>query len=161
MPKNSEQKVSKVTAGKRAEFLQRLEEGDTVQAIADAMGIRRQSFYRHRQANEAFRNAWIDAALIGAKIKLAELEKEADRRAVEGWLEPAFHHGKKIGEVRRFSDRLLILRLKATAKRAGDDAYVERSDVTSTGERVPTGLVVLGQPETDEAAWHKKYSNAY
>lgn len=60
--------MSKVTATATAELLERLEQGDTVQAIADAMGIRRQSLYRHRQADQAFRDAWIEAAVMGAKL---------------------------------------------------------------------------------------------
>lgn len=41
------------------------------------------------------------------------LEREADRRAVRGYLEPVFHQGKRCGEKLRFSDALLMFRLKA------------------------------------------------
>ena len=63
--------MSKVTAIAKSEFLDRLEQGDTVQAIADGMGIKRQSLYRHRLADETFRKAWSEAASIGSKIRLS------------------------------------------------------------------------------------------
>lgn len=40
------------------------------------------------------------------------IEEEARRRAVDGTLEPVFYRGEEIGEVRRYSDQLLITLLK-------------------------------------------------
>ncbi len=41
------------------------------------------------------------------------LEDEATRRAVEGWVEPVgWYKGKAGGTIRRYSDTLLIFRLK-------------------------------------------------
>ncbi len=44
---------------------------------------------------------------------MSALEDEARRRAYDGWLEPVFHKGVKVGTVRKFSDTLLIVLLKA------------------------------------------------
>ncbi|MGI9492549.1 MAG: hypothetical protein ACR2QF_09140 [Geminicoccaceae bacterium] len=79
--------------------------------------------------------------MIGAQIQLNDLEKEADRRAMED------------------SDRLLIFRIKAVARRAGDNSYVERVDATSQDDKIQTGLIVLEKPETDADAWHENYTH--
>jgi hypothetical protein len=39
--------------------------------------------------------------------------KEAVRRGRDGWLEPVYQGGKKVGSIRKYSDRLLELVLKA------------------------------------------------
>jgi len=56
---------------------------------------------------------------------IEKLEAEADRRAVEGFDEPVFYEGCEVGAKRRFSDTLLIFRLKALAP----ERYRERSDI--------------------------------
>ena len=55
---------------------------------------------------------WPEISALIKKSQLHALETEADRRAVEGWDEPKFHEGQPY-TVRRFSDTLLIVRLKA------------------------------------------------
>ena len=40
------------------------------------------------------------------------LEAEAIRRARDGWLEPVFHQGVQVGEIRKYSDTLLIFTMK-------------------------------------------------
>lgn len=42
------------------------------------------------------------------------LEQEAIRRARDGWIEPVFQGGKKVGEIRKRSDVLLIFMLKGS-----------------------------------------------
>jgi hypothetical protein len=61
------------------------------------------------------------------------LEGTADQRAIDGWDEPVYQGGELVGTRRRYSDRLLELRLKAERP----DKYRER--VTTTHE--------LGEPE--------------
>jgi len=43
---------------------------------------------------------------------LDKLEKECYRRAVDGWDQPVYQQGAKVGVVRKFSDRMLELMLK-------------------------------------------------
>src|SRR5262249_21583923 len=45
-------------------------------------------------------------------MRVEVLEAELRRRAVEGWLEPVYYRGKKVGDVRKFSDTCLIFALK-------------------------------------------------
>jgi len=66
---------------------------------------------------------------IASIARLQAAEDEAFRRAVEGTEEPVYHKGKVCGSVRRYSDGLLTLLLKA-----GDpDKYADRSKVTHQG----------------------------
>ena len=61
------------------------------------------------------------------------LEDEAHRRAVEGYNpRPVYHKGKKVGEIREYSDSLLALLLKS-----------RRPEVYARGDRAPTQNVVL------------------
>lgn len=59
------------------------------------------------------------------------MEQEADRRGMEGWLEPVFSHktGEMLGHVRKFDSRLLEMRLKAL----DPDKYADRRKTELTG----------------------------
>lgn len=148
----------KATKAIKIKFLDLLERGWTVEEIADELQITGRTFYRARKTDEEFAEAWAKAADTGAKIQLEYAEKEVRRRAIDGWMEPVFYKGEKVGEVRKFSDRLLILRVKALAKRAGDDSYVQRTDITSQGDQVKVGVIVVGETIQDEDAWHDQHS---
>lgn len=67
------------------------------------------TFYDRRNRDASFAEAW-DQALAHA---CGEVEAELHRRAVEGWDEPVFQRGERVGTVRKYSDRLLELRAKA------------------------------------------------
>ena len=57
----------------------------------------------------AFLAAWEEAAEIGTKA----LEREAARRAYHGTLKPVYQGGVKVGEIREYSDALLMFLLRA------------------------------------------------
>jgi hypothetical protein len=57
-----------------------------------------------------------------------KLEMEARRRAVEGTDEPVFYKGEKCGDVRKYSDNLLMFILKG----ARPEKYAERQKVEVT-----------------------------
>jgi len=74
----------------------------------DAAGISRQTAYRHRDENLEFASLW-DAAIDAGWDRA---EKEAVRRAVDGFENPVFHNGVEVGTKREYSDRLLEVLLK-------------------------------------------------
>lgn len=80
-----------------------------VTRAAEVAGLDRTSLYNKRKVDPAFSAAWDEAEALG----VAALEDEARRRAYEGWEEPVWHKGKECGTVRKFSDTLLIVLLKA------------------------------------------------
>jgi len=98
-----------LTSEKAGVFLRALADYGNVSRAAEASGVSRQYWYRLRAEDEAFSRAWDKALAIGVEA----LEDEAKRRAYEGWEEPVWHKGTMCGAVRKFSDTLLIVLLKA------------------------------------------------
>lgn len=80
-----------------------------VTLAADACGVARATVYNHRSSDPAFARAW-DEALDEATDAL---EAEARRRALEGFEVPVFYKGEECGIIRKYSDGLLMLLLKA------------------------------------------------
>jgi hypothetical protein len=64
------------------------------------------------------------------KQAISVLEDEAHRRAYTGVDEPVFFKGQQCGVVRKYSDTLLIVLLKANAP----DKYRERMDLNPVGK---------------------------
>lgn len=89
-------------------FLEVLAATCNVAEAAKATGTLRHYWYRIRKKDKEFAQAWENAVEAGADA----LEAEARRRAHDGFLEPVFYQGKKVGKIRRYSDTLLIFLLK-------------------------------------------------
>ncbi len=71
------------------------------------------------KVNRTTHNFWLkkddtyQARFDVAHLKACDhLEREARRRAVEGWNEPVYQKGMQVGVVRKYSDKLLELLLK-------------------------------------------------
>mgnify|MGYP003584922889 CR=1 FL=1 len=94
---------------RHTEFLAALSTYGNVTRAAEIAGLDRTALYNKRKGDAAFSRAWDEAEALGS----AALEDEARRRAYEGWEEPVWHKGKECGSVRKFSDTLLIVLLKA------------------------------------------------
>lgn len=94
--------------------------------------------YKIRYKDAEFDQEWSAALLQGEKVILSRLEAEADRRAMEGYLKPIYYNGVAVGAERRYSDTLLIVRLKALAPHR----YKERPmEEYSKDEDDPAGMV--------------------
>jgi len=90
-------------------FLDLVSEGLTVSEASLRAGISRHAVYRRRHTEYAFRELWDQALDIAGD----RLEEEADRRGFTGWEEAIYHKGGVVGTRRRFSDRMLMFRLRA------------------------------------------------
>ena len=103
---------TKRTPKKIQQFLERLGECGNLSRAAKELGLGRQTIYEWRDDSPEFNQA-VEAAFV----KYAEdiLEVEADRRAVQGVHHKSYFdkEGNWIGEERRYSDTLLIFRLKS------------------------------------------------
>jgi hypothetical protein len=110
---------------RKARFLARLEETGNVTLSAAAAKVSRNTLYRHRREDEAFRKRWAEAEELGD----GALEDEARVRATQGWLRPIFQGGKLVGHEPVKSDALLITMLKA----ARPEKYRERTQTELTG----------------------------
>lgn len=116
---------TKWTAKKEEQFLTVLTETASVTEACAAIGVGRTSAYSRKADNAAFAAAWDNAIDEYSET----LEREADRRAVQGTTKPVFYQGIQCGEVQEYSDTLLMFRLKALRP----DKYRERSDVKLGG----------------------------
>lgn len=126
---------TKLTSDARARFLESLRASANVSKSAESIGVSRTCVYEHKANDEAFAAAWDDAIEEATDA----LEAEARRRALEGWDEPVWHHGIQCGVVRKYSDRLLELMLRAHRTRYRSQS-VELSG--PNGAPVPTSIRV-------------------
>ena len=99
---------TKRTPKKEGVFLEALREGCSVYVAAQAAGVARSCVYRWREANPEFAKQWDDAVEAGTDL----LEQEAKRRAHKGVLKPVYYRGEVVGQIREYSDTLLIFLLK-------------------------------------------------
>jgi hypothetical protein len=108
-------------------FLAALSDGLTVTAACKQADVARSNAYDERDRNETFAQAWDDII----ERTTETMEAEAYRRAVEGWRERGIFNedGEEVGEVRKYSDTLLIFLLKARRPAT----YRERHEVKHTG----------------------------
>jgi len=80
-----------------------------VRRAAQAARVSPFAHYRRLERDPSYKLAFDQAWNDGCQ----RLEDEATRRAVEGWDEPVYQGGQRVGTKRKFSDRLLIARLEA------------------------------------------------
>lgn len=150
--------MTKLTKIIEEAFLKLTADGVPMIRVCRFIGVSRTAVYNLAERKPKFKKAWEEAKEDGNLSKLADLEEAADKRAMEGYLNPVYYKGKRCGAKRHFSDSVLIARLKAQAKRAGDDSYIDRIDQTSNGETVQAGLVVVTKAAQDEDEWHADHS---
>lgn len=85
------------------------------------------------------------AEFTAAQTALVDaLENEAFRRAHDGTLKPVYQGGQKVGEVREYSDALLVKLLNANAP----GKYTERMKHQFDGEPIPVRVVELPPEES-------------
>ena len=114
-------------------FLDALSASGNVAQAARAAGVGVSTAYRHRKQNDLFREAWAEA--LGAEAEneaapepgasqddppgwppadiVGALEREAWRRAVEGYEYPVTSGGQITDTYHKYSDTLLVFLLKA------------------------------------------------
>ncbi len=102
---------SRATTAAKTRFLCAVAATGSIVAGAVAAGRSKGTVYHWRDTDPLFAERWDDALTIA----LAALETEAYRRAVQGTEEPVMSGGKVVATVRRYSDRLLALLLRAHA----------------------------------------------
>lgn len=110
-------------------FFTVLENAHPVGAACRAAGYTIPSVYRWRTGDAAFAKRWADALSLAGDL----LEEEADRRGRDGYDMPVFFRGRNVGRKRRYSDTLLLARLKAIRP----DAYREGRAAPPQPQKVP------------------------
>lgn len=90
-------------------FFIALGNGHPVRAACASACYARRCVYRWRKNDSDFAARWAKALLMAGDL----LEEEADRRGRDGTEVPVFHQGEVCGTKRKYSDSLLLARLKA------------------------------------------------
>lgn len=114
-------------------FVKRLAETGNITKACRTARVPRRTVYDWREADPAFAKLWDEAIDIATDA----LEAEARRRAVEGWKEPVFHQGKRVGVIRKYSDRMLEILLKGHRP----EKFRERVDMKHSGRLTLEQLV--------------------
>ena len=104
------QGISIRTEETRARFFRVfVETGGCMSATCRALKMSRFAVWKWRKEDPAF-----DAAVTAARRMANEaLEDMAIRRAMQGWIEPVYQKGERVGEIRKFDNRLLERVLEA------------------------------------------------
>lgn len=105
-------------------FLAKLQQCGNVTRACKTVDITRTTAYEHRDLFPDFAEAW-DAA---QDLHTATLIEEAQRRAVEGTLEPVFYQGAIAGAKTIYSDSLLMFLIKQRDPSFRDTHRVEHAN---------------------------------
>ena len=137
---------SRTTEQKKEAILETFRDCCNISKSCKKNKITRTTFYRWLNDDTAFKQSFNEAA----QIAIGVLEDEAKRRALEGVSEPVYYLGKKVGTVKKYSDTLLIVLLKAHAP----EKYKERNHTELTGRdgqpiQVENSQVVVYVPENN------------
>lgn len=118
----------------KARFLAHFAVTGNVLKSAQAAKVGRRTVYGWLEADQVFRSLHDEAHQDALDL----LEEEARRRAVDGWLEPVYQGGKRVGLIKKYSDALLIFYLKG--KRP--ETFRERFEHTGkNGDPIQTEVV--------------------
>jgi hypothetical protein len=90
-------------------FIAALTKTGNISAACNRVGIGRQSAYDHRRNDAVFAALWEEALETATDY----LELEARRRALKGCVRPVFYKGDECGQIREYSDTLMVFLLKA------------------------------------------------
>lgn len=113
------------TEQRKARFLKELAKRANVSAAARAAQVERSTPYGWYKDDPVFAEAW-DAAV---EVAVDELESEAWRRAAVGVQEPVYQQGKQVGYIRKYSDTLMAILLKANRR----EKYMDKQQLEHSG----------------------------
>jgi hypothetical protein len=139
-----------ITEEQRAAFIARLADTRNVTVAAQDAGIARRTAFELRTRDPDFAAEWLDAEEAASDL----LEHEARERAMKGIEEPVYYHGKEVGSVRRYSETLLLMFLKAERPEKFTDKGASASAGKAAGRAAGGVLVVPGK--LDPKTWTKQ-----
>ncbi len=129
---------------KRRGLLAALRESGNVVKAAREAGMSTSAAYRlskHPDYSEAFEAAKAE----GEQALAYRLLEEARRRAEEGVLEPVFYQGQEVGMVRKYSDNLLMFKIKGLMPHFRDN--YPAIDIHSSG---PSSVKIVLEGSADD-----------
>ncbi len=128
---------------KKRAFLVALAVGGTISGAAKAANISRTNHYKWLKDDPVGEYA---AAFAQAKEEYADsLEQEVTRRARDGVKEPVYYQGKIVGYVLRYSDNLLMFKLKGERP----EKFQERLRAEMMGKDGSPIMIKFADPEEE------------
>jgi len=106
-------------------FLAAYSEAGTIGSAAKAARINRRLHFKWMEDPE-----YAERFCEAQEQAHDKLESEARRRAVEGWTEPVFYEGEKVGEKPKYSDNLLSFLLKGALPEKYKERYEDVGEPT-------------------------------
>lgn len=122
----SSRKPSGLSEKDKEAYLKLIAAGWTNKQAAEKVNRNPSTIWRLRQREPAFQAAYDVAAAEGTDC----LEDEARRRAVDGVLEDQYYRGAVVGQVRRYSDVLLMFLLKSRDR----ERFSDKQEIKHTGD---------------------------
>lgn len=116
-------------------FFGALEQGIGVTHAAKQAGYGYSTVYKYKNSCEEFLERWEEAN----EVYLETLEREADRRAVQGIDKPLAYKGEIFGHTKEYSDNLLMFRMK----RLAPDRYRDNYDANKIPDVSPATPVLV------------------
>lgn len=98
-----------MTPGRAQAVLDAVATGSEDKEACEWAGISVATLRRRQKSDPEFAAAYAEAR----QTRIEVYRGEARRRALEGWEEPVFFRGQQVGAVRKFSDRMLEVLLRA------------------------------------------------
>jgi len=133
-------------AKKKELFLEAYRQCGVIRYAARIAKIERCQHYQWMNSDENYVAAFTEAQ----DEAIETMEMEAHRRAVHGTLKPVFHQGVKCGQIREFSDTLLMFMLKGSKP----NKYRDNVNVSGTVNHEHTGEIRV----IEDGDW---YGNAH
>lgn len=92
----------------KAAFLVEYEKRRHVIRAARAVKVDPVTIYYWAKKDPEFQQKWDDVKEIVRNLRNDEIRDELKRRGIEGWIEPVFQGGKRVGSYRKYSDVCLV-----------------------------------------------------
>lgn len=133
-------------------FLAALAKGGSPCKAARLARVNEARPYQFRKESPEFARLWAQA-----KISFRDsLRAEAQARAVVGWLEPVYQGGKRVGQIRKKSEQILLAMLRANckeyrdrvdlsvtirerARKVAEESGLSEAEILAVAERIATG----------------------
>jgi len=139
---------------KQADFLRFLSNGEKHAVALKLTGLEWRTVSAFMTHDPKFKEMYEEAVRIRNEYVGILREESADERAINGWEDPIFQNGVRVGERRLFSDRLMELRLKG----ADPKKYAERYEHTGADGGPMAVVQMVGGPARPAtiAEWEKQ-----
>jgi hypothetical protein len=110
-------------------FVEGIARAERTRDLLEGLGITWAGFTRIYYKSSELYTLYREAQELGEAYRQILREEEADRRAMEGVEEPVFFQGTPCGTIRKFSDQMLAIQLKA----GNPEKYAERKSLEMKG----------------------------